>query len=487
MAGHTRQVGLVVARYAYAVALACIYRGASGRVYHPVAYLGLAGGLRHVFGIARYAQSHLRPLRQVKVGRRHAVAVLVEQLYRGHRHALRVVLRQHLYQEVLGHGDVVYRRVFGFQIVVKFECHPVFAGFERKAAIGPGIRGHKLHYPWSRRQALRHHVHQIGIGHHVGLAFQTARPVQHHLQLASCLASAQVRYVQLDARHLTAVFIGRLQYFGSTREQQMGLVVVLDQGHFAIVYNHRHAVAVDHGGPVAPLVGGGVYPAASQRAQIVCAVARAVYLAEVYSPPVVVVTVRPVIGRPCLRGGDAEDVQTGAVLVKEADAQLAGIGAVLILRQIASAYAFELRRYIRRGGKPLTHLELQSFIVVYREHYGFGLEWLYGAVVGVYQQRYLLLIVAAVAVVSSASRRSRVDVKVAVVQTSPSPVDMHQTVLVIAVIHKGMVSTGHKQWTPQRQFVVYDLQKLSAGEQVFLELAHSAVIVVLQRVPCLRH
>ena len=333
--------------------------------------------------------------------------------------------------------------------MVKFECHPVFAGFERKAAIGPCIRGHKLHYPRSRRHALRHHVHQIGIGHHVGLAFQTARPVQHHLQLASCLASAQVGYVQLDARHLTAVFIGRLQYFGFAREQQMGLVVVLDQGHFAIVYNHRHTVAVDHGGPVAPLVGGGVYPAAAQRAQIVCAVARAVYLAEVYSPPVVVVTVRPVIGRPCLCGGDAEDVQTGAVLVKEADAQLAGIGAVLVLCQIASAYAFELRRYIRRGGKPFTHLELQSFIVVYREHYGFGLERLYGAVVGVYQQRYLLLIVAAVAVVSSASRRSRVDVKVAVVQTSPSPVDMHQTVLVIAVIHKGMVSTGHKQWTPQ--------------------------------------
>ena len=99
------------------------------------------------------------------------------------------------------------------------------------------------------------------------------------------------------------------------------------------------------------------------------------------------------------------------------------------------------------------------------------------------EERQLLLVVTAVATISATCHRGRVDIEIAVVQSGPTPVDMHQSVLVITVIYESMVASRHKHRATHRQFIIDGLHELSAGQKILLQLAHVVVVIVLQGIP----
>ena len=144
----------------------------------------------------------------------------------------------------------------------------------------------------------------------------------------------------------------------------MWLAVVLHQGHFSPAYYHGHAIAVYHMSPVSPFALILVQQATAQRTQIVSAVGRSGYLAQVRSPPVKFVIVGSIIDGPSEHSRLAKYVQACTILGKQADAYLSCTSAIGILSQIACAHSLELGRYPRVDGHFLACLELQAFVVI---------------------------------------------------------------------------------------------------------------------------
>ena len=176
-------------------------------------------------------------------------------------------------------------------------------------------------------------------------------------------------------------------------------------------------------------------------------------------------------------------MQASAVLSKEPDANLARVCAVIALRQIACPHAFQLCWNVGRCSHVVTCLELQSLVVVDRQHHRFGAEWFNHAIIGVYEQGNLFFVVLPVAAVASTSCCRRVYVVISVKFTVPPPIDVYQTIFVITIIQKGVVATLNVCGATHRQLVVDGLNKLASRQNVLFDLAHRAVIIVAQRIP----